>query len=61
MSPWHLKFSTAFHPQADGQSKRTIQIMKDMLRAYAIDFQGSWDKYLPFVEFSYNNSNQLTN
>ena len=41
-----LKFSTAFHPQTDGQSERTIQILEDMLRACAIDFQGSWDKYL---------------
>ena len=31
-----------------------------MLRACAIDFQGSWDKYLPLAEFSYNNSYQST-
>ena len=55
-----LKFSTAFHPQTNGQSERTIQILEDMLRACAIDFQGSWDKYLPLAEFSYNNSYQST-
>ena len=55
-----LKFSTAFHPQTDGQSERTIQTLEDMLRAYALDFQGAWDKYLPLAEFSYNNSYHAT-
>ena len=49
-----LKFSTSFYPQADGQSERTIQIVDEMLRACALKFQGSWDKYLPLLEFSYN-------
>ena len=56
----HLKFSTAFHPQTDGQSERTIQILEDMLRACVLDFGGSWSKYLPLIEFSYNNSYQST-
>jgi len=51
-----LKFSTTFHPLTDGQSERTIQTLEDMLRAYIIDFGGSWDQYLPLAEFSYNNS-----
>ena len=42
-----LRFSTAFHPQTDGQSERTIQTLEDMLRACVIDFQGTWDKFLP--------------
>jgi hypothetical protein len=54
----NLNFSTAFHPQADGQSERTIQILEDMLRACAIDFKGSWEEHLPLVEFAYNNSYQ---
>ena len=49
-----LKFSTSFYPQADGQSERAIQIVDEMLRACALKFQGSWDKYLPLLEFSYN-------
>ena len=49
-----LKFSTSFYLQADGQSERTIQIVDDMLQACALKFQGSWDKYLPLLEFSYN-------
>ncbi|GJR38093.1 putative nucleotidyltransferase, ribonuclease H [Tanacetum coccineum] len=50
-----LDMSTAYHPQTDGQSERTIQTLEDMLRACVIDFGGSWDRHLPLVEFSYNN------
>ena len=48
--------STAYHPQTDGQSERTIQTIEDMLRVCALDFKGNWDDHLPLVEFSYNNS-----
>ncbi|GJT52933.1 putative reverse transcriptase domain-containing protein [Tanacetum coccineum] len=48
--------NTTYHPQKDGQSKRTIQMLEDMLRACVIEFGSSWDRYLPLVEFSYNNS-----
>ncbi|GKC80022.1 putative reverse transcriptase domain-containing protein [Tanacetum coccineum] len=51
-----LDVSTAYHPQTDGQSERTIQTLKDILRACVMDFRGSWDVHLPLVEFSYNNS-----
>ncbi|KAI3717316.1 hypothetical protein L1987_68865 [Smallanthus sonchifolius] len=51
-----LNLSTAYHPQTDGQSERTIQTLEDMLRACALDFGGSWDDHLPLAEFSYNNS-----
>nr|GEY92946.1 putative reverse transcriptase domain-containing protein [Tanacetum cinerariifolium] len=51
-----LDLSTAYHPEMDGQSERTIQTLEDMLRACVIDFRSSWDKYFPLVEFSYNNS-----
>ncbi|GJY77078.1 putative reverse transcriptase domain-containing protein [Tanacetum coccineum] len=47
--------STAYHSQMDGQSKRTIQTLEYMLRACVIDFRKGWDRYLPLVEFSYNN------
>ncbi|GJW33019.1 putative reverse transcriptase domain-containing protein [Tanacetum coccineum] len=40
----------------DGQSERTIQTLEDMLRACVIDFGKGWDRHLPLVEFSYNNS-----
>jgi len=55
-----LKFSTTFHPQTDGQSERTIQILEDMLRACILDFKGSWDNHLHLVEFSYNNNYQAS-
>ncbi|KAA3461822.1 DNA/RNA polymerases superfamily protein [Gossypium australe] len=48
----------AFHPQTDGQSERIIQILEDMLRSCVIDFKGSWEDYLPLVEFAYNNNYQ---
>ncbi|GKB52122.1 putative reverse transcriptase domain-containing protein [Tanacetum coccineum] len=40
----------------DGNSERTIQILEDMLRACVIDLGNGWDKHLPLVEFTYNNS-----
>ncbi|GJV41359.1 putative reverse transcriptase domain-containing protein [Tanacetum coccineum] len=52
----NLDMSTAYHPQTDGQSERTIQTLEVMLRACVIDFGNSWDRHLPLVEFSYNNS-----
>ncbi|KZV16743.1 DNA/RNA polymerase superfamily protein [Dorcoceras hygrometricum] len=55
-----LTFSTAFHPQTDGQSKRVIQILEDLLRACIVDFSESWDLKLPLVEFAYNNSFQAS-
>ncbi|GKA42813.1 putative reverse transcriptase domain-containing protein [Tanacetum coccineum] len=46
----NLDLSTAYHPQTDGQSERTIQTLEDMLRAYVIDFGDSWDRHLPLSE-----------
>ncbi|GJZ37594.1 putative reverse transcriptase domain-containing protein [Tanacetum coccineum] len=51
-----LSMSTAYHPETDGQSKRTIQTLEDILRACVIDFGKGWVKNLPLAEFSYNNS-----
>ncbi|GKA69751.1 putative reverse transcriptase domain-containing protein [Tanacetum coccineum] len=51
-----LSISIAYHPETDDQSKRTIQTLKDMLRACMIDFGKGWVKHLPLAEFSYNNS-----
>ncbi|GJU13080.1 putative reverse transcriptase domain-containing protein [Tanacetum coccineum] len=48
--------STACHPKTDGQSERTIQTLKDMMRACVIDFGKGWVNHLPLVKFSYNNS-----
>ncbi|GKD03017.1 putative reverse transcriptase domain-containing protein [Tanacetum coccineum] len=52
----NLDMSITYHPQTDGQSERTIQTLKDMLRTCVIDFGNGWVRHLPLVEFSYNNS-----
>ena len=39
-------------------SKRAIKIMEDMLRSCVIDYEDSWDRHIPLVEFVYNNSFQ---
>ena len=49
-----LHFSTTFHPQTDGQSKRTIQTLEDMLKACVIEFKGTWDTHLSLMKFVYN-------
>nr|GEX65195.1 putative reverse transcriptase domain, ribonuclease H-like domain, aspartic peptidase domain protein [Tanacetum cinerariifolium] len=51
-----LDMSTSYHPETDGKSERTIHTLEDMLRAYVINFGKGWEKHLPLVEFSYNNS-----
>ena len=51
-----LSFSTAYHPQSDGQTERTFQTLEDMLRACVLEMKGNWDTYLPLAEFAYNNS-----
>ncbi|GJW51958.1 putative reverse transcriptase domain-containing protein [Tanacetum coccineum] len=48
--------STAYHPQTDEQSERTIQTLEDMLRACVIEFGNGWERHLPLIKFSYNNS-----
>jgi hypothetical protein len=49
--------ATARIPQ-DGQIEQVNQILENMLRTYVLEHQGSWDKNLPWAEFSYNNSYQ---
>jgi IS30 family transposase len=53
-----LCFSSAYHPQTDGQTERVNKILEDMLRAGALQYGRSWDKSLPYAEFYYNNSYQ---
>jgi hypothetical protein len=51
-----LNLSSAFHPQTDGQSKRTIGTLEDIIRPYVCDFQKDWDQYLDQPKFAYSNS-----
>jgi hypothetical protein len=55
-----INFSSAFHPQTDGQMERTNQVLEDMLRACALNHGRSWDKSFPYTEFLYNNSYQAS-
>nr|GEU85104.1 putative reverse transcriptase domain-containing protein [Tanacetum cinerariifolium] len=55
-----LDMSTAYHPETDGQSERTIQTLEDMLRTCVIEFGKGWVNHFPLVEFSYNNSNHAS-
>ena len=55
-----MNLSTFYHPQTDGQVKRTIQTLEDILRACVINFKGSWDDHIPLIELTYNNSYHLS-
>ncbi|KAL4017814.1 hypothetical protein IC575_021386 [Cucumis melo] len=55
-----LNFSTAFHPQTNGQTECLNQVLEDMLRACALEYPGSWDSHLHLMEFAYNKSYQAT-
>jgi transposase InsO family protein len=55
-----LNFSSAYHPQTDGQTKRTNQILEDMLIAYTLKYGKSWYKSFPYAKFSYNNNYQAS-
>ena len=55
-----LTMSTAFHAQTDGQSERTIHVLEDLLQAWVLDHNGSWEEHFPLVEFAYNNSYQAS-
>jgi hypothetical protein len=55
-----LNFSSAYHPQTDGQMERTTQILEGLLRACALKYGKRWDKSLSYAEFSYNNSYQAS-
>jgi hypothetical protein len=56
----NLNFSTSYHPQTDGQTERTNQIIEDMLRMYVRTKPSKWEDYLHLVEFAYNNGYQTS-
>ena len=53
-----LDFSSAYHPQTDGQSEIVNSIVLDLLKNYVndVDHYNQWEKYLPLVEYAYNNT-----
>ncbi|WVZ80510.1 hypothetical protein U9M48_027980 [Paspalum notatum var. saurae] len=56
----NLDFSSAYHPQTDGQTERVNQVMEDMLRACVLTYGKDWESSLPYAEFSYNNGYQAS-
>ena len=55
-----LKPSTAYHPETDGQTERVNRTLEQVLRAYVGYHQDDWDRWLPLVEFAYNNAKQAS-
>jgi hypothetical protein len=51
----NLNFSTTYHPESDGQTKRVNRVIEDILRMYVMDKPSRWEDYLLLVEFTYNN------
>ena len=51
----NLNFSTSYHPQTDGQTERTNQIVEEMLHIYVRTKPNKWEDYIHLVEFAYNN------
>ncbi|GJP46255.1 hypothetical protein CLOM_g5561, partial [Closterium sp. NIES-68] len=54
-----LQFSSAYHPQTDGQTERVNQSMEQLIRTTCTD-QQTWEKSLPLLEFAYNNAPSTT-
>jgi hypothetical protein len=55
-----LDLSTTYHPRSDGQTERVNKVLEDLLRAYVLTFDRGWESSLPYAEFSYNNSYQIS-
>ena len=51
-----LRFSTAFHPETDGQSEVTIRVLENFLRPYIEHRPSTWISQLPLAEFAANNA-----
>lgn len=55
-----LAFSTAFHPQSDGQTERAHRVIEQVLRAYVLSTGACWHELLGYVEFALNSSVSAT-
>jgi hypothetical protein len=52
----NLAFSSAYHPQTDGQTEVVNRSLGDLLRSLVTEHHSSWDNILPQAEFAYNDS-----
>ena len=55
-----LHFTSGYHPEGDGQTKRTNQTLEQYLRVYCNYQQDNWSELLPLMEFVYNNALSAT-
>jgi hypothetical protein len=55
-----LHFTSRYHPEGNGQTKRTNQTLEQYLRIYCNYQQDNWSELLPLAEFAYNNAPSAT-
>jgi hypothetical protein len=56
----NMNFSTTYHPESDGKTQRVNQVIEYVLRIYVMEKLMQWEKYLPLVDFYYNNRYQTS-
>jgi len=56
-----LSFSSAYHPQTDGQIEVVNRSLGNLLRSLVVENHTQWDQILPQEEFTYNDSSNRSN
>ena len=55
-----LHFTSGYHPEGDGQTERTNQMLEQYLCVYCNYQQDNWSELLPLMNFAYNNAPSAT-